>query len=128
MPAPDTLGVPTPFLNHFNGFLQSLQSCFFLLGFGNPAAVLLAVGVTQYFENRKQPFFRDQLLKLSRHVPRRTTQPDNENEHEALHWFDERFQRENSESRGYGSDPRRTLQFRQSPQDAENHAEYGCWP
>ena len=33
-------------LEHFNGFPQSLQSCFFFLGFGNPPAVLLAVGVT----------------------------------------------------------------------------------
>ena len=32
-------------LEHFNGFPQSLQSCFFFLGVGNPAAVLLAVGV-----------------------------------------------------------------------------------
>ena len=33
-------------LEHFNGFPQSLQSCFFFLGVGNPAAVLLAVGIT----------------------------------------------------------------------------------
>ena len=33
-------------LEHFNGFPQSLQSCFFFLGVGNPAGVLLAVGVT----------------------------------------------------------------------------------
>ena len=33
-------------LEHFNGFPQSLQSCFFFLGVGNPAAVFLAVGIT----------------------------------------------------------------------------------
>ena len=42
---------------HFNGFSQSLQSCFFLLGFGNPAAVFLAMGVAQFFEGREHAGF-----------------------------------------------------------------------
>src|SRR4029077_18692905 len=35
--------------------------------FRNPAAVFLAVGVTQFFKNRKQPLLLHQLFKWSRH-------------------------------------------------------------
>ena len=48
-------------------FSNSPQSCFFLLGFCNPAAVLLAMGVAQFLENWKQAFFLHQVFKLSRH-------------------------------------------------------------
>jgi len=35
---------------------------------------------------------------------------------------------ENRESHRYGRNPRRALQFRQNPQNAEDHAEHGGWP
>lgn len=56
-----------------------------------------------------------------------TAQPEHENGNEALYQTDERFQQENSESRGDGGDLRRTLQFSQNPQDAEDHSEHGRW-
>jgi len=50
-------GVLTPCLSISMAFLQSLQLCFFLLGFGNPAAVLLAWVVAQFLENGSRPSF-----------------------------------------------------------------------
>ena len=56
------------------------------------------------------------------HVLRGAPQPEHANGHETLHPTDECFQQENPESRGNGCNLRRTLQFRQNPQDAENHS------
>ena len=55
------------------------------------------------------------------HVLCRTAQPHDEDEHEALHQIDQRLFQENPESRSYGCDPCRALQFRQNPQDAQNY-------
>ena len=38
------------------------------------------------------------------------------------------FSKKIRESRGYGRDPCRALQFRQNPQDAANHSGDGRWP
>ena len=57
-------GVLTPFFSISMAF-SNLQSCFLLFSFRNPAAVLLAVRVTQLVENRAQSFFPHQVFKLS---------------------------------------------------------------